>query len=428
MSLSIFPNYDTPSFGKIGGLSISKTIEQDGRFPPVTLSVKPLENVQKQSASGKLTSEGLIGSQLSVANVNLTRFLSYTFTSSVLIPVDSFSFEFVAPDGPPLYEQIKDGDLAVISANGVTIATGIIDTLEVETDAEQGERGFVQGRDLMAQLEDQDAVSMDSSPIWANSFTVINGVRKFLDNTRITSLVAKGSLPSSTYLLATEPGESKLAALQRFLEPLNCVAWMAADGALNIGKPDMSSEPRGALILSKSKRLSNVLSMRATRSATSIPNAMVPIWVGQETVVDRVPKEQVMMNAAERPSRLFKLGHRVPKSCVVSSPTAPDPQGLSDINAIKVGGSKLLEAYAKRELARRNVQELIVQAVVPGHYNEAGEPFVVDTIYFIEYDRGNVYEKMYLYQCDYELTEKGGQRTNLYFCKLGTIVSDVKAP
>lgn len=416
MSISIFPNYDTPNFGKIGGFSISKIIEGEGRFPPLTLQVKPLERAV-----------GGIRTQLGAASNTIDRFLSYNFSSSILIPVDTFQFEFVAPDGPPLYDSIKDGDIALISANDITIATGIIDVVEVETDADRGEHGYVQGRDLMSQLEDQDAVSMDSTPIWGNEFTVINGVRKLLDNTRITTVEPR-DVPSSTYLLATEPGESKLAALQRFLEPLNCIAWTGADGSLIVGKPNFAQQAKGALVLNKEKRVSNVLSMRATRGSTSISNAMVPIWVGQETVVDRVPKEQVLMNNAEGPSRLFKLGHRLPKSVVVSTPIATDPQGLSATNALKVGGGNILQAYAKRALARMNVNELIVQCVVPGHYNDNGEPFVTDTVYYIEYDRGRVAENMYLFQCDYQLTEKGGQRTNLYFCKLGTIVADVRAP
>lgn len=421
--ISLFSKFDTPKLSKIGGFSISKSIEDNGRFPPVSLSIKPLENISRNPKG-----DGVIGSALGVQNISIDRFISYNFSSSILIPVDTFTFEFVAPDGPALPDVIKDGDIAVISANGVTISTGIVDLSEVETNDDGGEKGIVSGRDLMSQLEDQDAISLDSTPIWANSFTVINGVRKLLDNTRITSILPKGEVPQSTYLLATEPGESKLAALQRFLEPLNCVAWMAADGTLLIGKPDMAQKPKGMLILSKSKRVSNVLSMRATRSSTSIPNAMVPVWVGQESVVDRVPTSQVLLNASEGPSRLFKLGHRVPKSVIVSTPIATDPQGLSSVNALKAGGANLLQSYAKRELARANVQELIVQAVVPGHFNDEGEPFVTDTIYYIEYDRGKVFENMYLYQCDYELTESGGQKTNLWFCKLGRIVADTRAP
>lgn len=415
MSVSIFPSTDLPEFGVLGENGLMKKLERDGRFPPVNLLIKPLE------ASG-----GILN-QLTAPGIALTRFLSYSYSSSILIPVDTFTFAFAAPDGPPVPEIIKEGDISVLTGNDVTLGTGIIDVVEVETDVSFGEKVTVTGRDLLSQLEDQDAISLDSSPIWANEFTVGNGVRRLLDNTRITQIELRDT-PQSTFLLATEPGESKLAALQRFLEPMNCLAWTGADGRLIIGKPNMAQEKRGDLYLLKEKRKTNVLSMSATRASTSIPNIMVPIWAGQETTVERVSKEQPLPNNAKGPARLFKLGHRTPKSVVVSIPNATDPQGLSSINALKAGGGNLLQAYAKRELARRNTAELIVQAVVPGHFNERGEPYMTDTVYYIEYDRGNVYQNMYLFQVDYQLTEDGGQRTNLFFCNLGAIVSDVRAP
>jgi prophage tail gpP-like protein len=397
-----------------GGL-LSK-LQKDGRFPPISLLIKPL------AAAG-----GSIADALGVSGVQINRFLSYSFASSILTPCDSFNFAFVAPDGPALDDVIKEGDLVVLMADDQTLATGILDTTETETDREFGEKGTLTGRDLMSQLEDQDAISMDSGTIWASKLSVEAGVRRLLDNTRITN-ISLNNAPSSSYLLATEPGESKLAALQRFLEPLNCIAWMGPDGTLNIGKPDMAQETSGRLVLNKARRQSNVLSMRATRASTSIPNVIVPIWAGQETTVDRVSKEQALMNGAAGPSRLFKLGHRVPKTVVVSTPQATDPQGLSSVNAITAGGGNLLQSYAKREMARRNVGELTVQAVVPGHFNESGDPYLVDTIYKIEYDRGNIDENMYLFHVEYTLSADAGQQTNLWFCRLGCIVADNAAP
>lgn len=399
----------------LGGGLLSR-LQKDGRFPPISLLIKPL------AAAG-----GSIADALGVSGVQISRFLSYSFSASILTPCDSFNFAFASPDGPSLADVINEGDLAVLMCDDQTLATGILDTTEIETDAEFGEKGTLNGRDLMSQLEDQDAISMDSGPIWASKLSVEAGVRRLLDNTRITN-VETNNVPSSTYLLATEPGESKLAALQRFLEPLNCIAWMGPDGTLNVGKPNMSQEASGRLVLNKAKRLSNVLSMKVTRASTNIPNVIVPIWAGQETTVDRITQEQALMNGAPGPSRLFKLGHRLPKTVVVSTPQATDPQGLSSINAISAGGGNLLQSYAKREMARRNVNELTVQAVVPGHLNENDDPYLIDTVYKIEYDRGNVDENMYLYQAEYQLSADGGQKTNLWFCRLGSIVADNTAP
>jgi prophage tail gpP-like protein len=419
VTTTVLPSLDSATnFSALGVQGLQRALEINGRMPPVTLYVRPLAG----GITGQLT-------QLIAPALKLDRFLSYNFSSSILVPVDSFSFSFVAPDGPPLDDVMKEGDLVTLAANDVPIATGVIDQTYVETENSWGEKGTINGRDLLGQLEDQDAINMDSSPIWGANLTIQGAVRKLLADTRITQIELRDA-PQAAYLLATEPGEKKLAALQRFLEPLNCISWMGPSGQLIIGKPNMSQSKAGRVFLLKGKRNSNVLSMGVTRSSATIPNAVVPIWSGQETTVDRVGKEQVLKNGAPGPARLFKLGHRVPATVVVSTPDATTAQGKAQLNALLVaaGGGNLLQAYAKREIARRNVQEIVVQAVVPGHYNDNGMPYMPDTVYHVEYDRGKVDENMYLYQVDYELTAENGQRSILHFCRLGTIVSDVRAP
>lgn len=407
MTRIVTPRTDLTQFSRQASGALMTQLQTTGRFPPVDIYVKPLD-----------------GS----APVALDRFLSYSFNSSILVPVDTFNFSFVAPDSSrPLYQLIKDGDIVVLAANNVLLSTGIVDQVDTEVDSDFGEKGSLNGRDLMSQLEDQDAISLDNKPIFANNFTVEGAVGKLIENTRINSIELRNA-PSAKYLLATEPGESKLAALQRFLEPLNCVSWMGASGQIIVGKPNFSQEISGRLFISKSERRSNVLSMKVVRSATNIPNIIVPIWSGQELVQDRTSESQRLENAAPGPSRLLKLGHRVPKGCVVSAPNATDAQGLSGVNQLKAGGANLLQAYAKREIARANVREIQVQAVVPGHFNESGAPWQIDTTYKIEFEQGDVNENMYLYQVEYQLSADGGQKTNLYFCRLGSIVSDVKAP
>ncbi len=421
--INLFPDLNAPKFSVVGESSLIRSMEKDGQLPPMTLTIKPLEGSFTAGAGPLQGAKSQLFSTGSVIN----RFLDYKFSSSILIPVDTFSFNFVAPDGPPLYESIKEGDIAVLAVNDINIATGLVDSVYTETDAEFGEKGSVNGRDLLSQIEDQDAISMDSTPIWGENVTVETGIRFLLDNTRITKIELRDT-PKSTYLLATEPGESKMAAIQRFLEPLNCLAWMSPTGTLIVGKPNFSQPPRGRLILSKSKRQANVMSMNVMRASTTIPNVIVPIWTGQETTTERISPEQALRNARPGPSRLLQLGHRLPKTVVVGVSNATDPQGLAEKNLINAGAGNLLQACAKREMSRKNIGEMVVQAVVPGHCNENGEPYVIDTVYHIEYDRGSVDEKMYLYQVEYDLTAAGGQRTNLFFCRLGCIVSDVNAP
>lgn len=411
------------AFGQFGENGLMKKLQSDGRMPPIQLIIKPLGG--SFDATNPLnTIKAIAGAD----DIALQSFLSYSFNSSIIIPVDTFSFSFVTPDGPALNQQIRCGDIVTLEANNKTIATGIIDITEVETEAIFGEKSTISGRDMMGQLEDQDAISLSNKPIWLNSTSIRNGVLSLIENTRIKKVVERDA-PGGSFLLATDAGESKLSALQRFLDPLNCIAWMGASGELIVGKPNFKQESSGRLVLSKKDRISNVLSMRVTRASTSIPNIIQPVWTGQELTVDRMPESQAVQNMAVEPSRLFKSGHKVPKTVVISNPKADDRISAAVLDSsLRAAGGNLLGYAALRELARANVNERIVQAVVPGHFNEDGEPYVVDTCYDIHYDRGDINgDKMYLYQVEYQMSEDRGQTTNLYFCNVGCIVAGVRA-
>lgn len=412
-------NQATGIFGENG---LMKKLEKDGRMPPINLIIKPLGG--SYDATNPLNSIKAIAGANDIA---IQSFLSYNFSSSIIIPVDTFSFSFVTPDGPSLDDQVKCGDIVTLEGNGKTIATGIVDITEVETEAIFGEKSTISGRDLLGQLEDQDAISLTNKPIWLNSTSIRNGVLSIIENTRIKKVVERDS-PGGSFLLASDAGESKLSTLQRFLDPLNCIAWMGANGELIVGKPNFKQPASGRIVLSKKDRISNVLSMRVTRASTSIPNIVQPIWTGQELTVDRMPERQAIHNMAPDPSRLYKSGHKVPKTVVISNPKADDRISATVLDSsLRASGGDFLGYAALREIARANINEIIVQAVVPGHFNEDGEPYAIDTCYDVHYDRGNVSEKMYLYQVEYQMSEDRGQITNLYFCRTGCIVAGVRS-
>jgi len=422
MTITINPQQIAASLGFPGSNSLLDTLAKSGRFPPVVLIVKPLQDPMDFSNPLQKFTVGVGGGELL-----LQSFLNYSFSSSILIPVDTFSFSFVTPDGPALNRQVRCGDLVTLEANGRTIATGIIDQTEVETDATTGEKSTISGRDLLGQLEDQDAISLYNKPIWLNSTSIRNGVMSLAENTRITQIIERDA-PGGSFLLGTDVGESKLSALQRFLDPLNCTFWMGPNGELIVGKPNFKQPISGRIVLSKKDRISNVISMNVIRAATSIPNIVLPIWTGQEETVDRIQEKSALQNMAIEPNRLFKSGHKVPKTVVVSNPIADDRISAPVVSSsLKAAGGDFLGNAALREIARANVNEIIVQAVVPGHFNDNGEPFQVDTCYDVVYDRGDVDEKMYLFQVDYHMDSERGQTTNLYFCRLGCIVAGVRA-
>lgn len=386
---------------------LSGKIEKGGRFPPVELRIKPL--------SGKPT-------------IHLKNFTEYSFQSSILVPVDSFSFSYAAPDDKNIFsDYFQEGDIVQLYADEQELACGIVDQIDVEVGPEFGEKVSIHGRDLMGQLEDQDAVNLDSTMIFGKKMTVQAVFQKLCANTRIVKLRTQNA-PADAWLFATEPQQSKLSALTTFLESLNCIAWMDPDGTMVIGKPDMSQSSLGRFIVDRPNRYSNCMGMKASFAASTIPNIMVPVWQGQENVQSRVAPQQRLENAASGPARLLGLGHRLAKTVVVSNPEGDGPQAFGNLNKFLAGGSTQLQAYAKRDMARRNVNEMLVEVKMAGHYDRNGNPFQVDRVYDILYSkalRQNI--SMYLYGVKYTLNETEGQRTVLSFCKTGTIVADVGA-
>ena len=386
--------------------ALGKYLDKNGRYPQVQLQIQPIDPSRK--------------------TIMLSQFEEYSFQNSVIVPVDSFSFTARNPTLPgSLYSFIQDGDIAVLYANGQPVATGLIDSVNIGTDADGGETVKIQGRTLICQLEDQNAVNDVDDPIWGNSMLPADVINALILSTRINFYRLQQAPSSTAMLFATEPGESKLSALTRYLEPLNCLAWMDPDGTVVVGRPDMGSAPLGTFIMDRANRMANCLSMQANYASTQIPNVIVPVWTGQESTQSRIAPEQRIINMAAGPARLFKFKHRVPKAVVVSSPNGADPQSLSQANQLTLaGGANYLQAYAQREIARANVNEIGVQVNIQGHYNSNLQPILADTCYNINYPRASLNEKMYLHTVGYTLTMQG-QRTSLNFCRCGSIVAGV---
>lgn len=385
---------------------LSDYLEKNGRFPEVTLSIHPLDKDR---------------SVFSIRN-----FLSYSFDSSILIPVDTFSFTMASPGSDFTFLDIcKEGDSVSLSANGATLAIGTIDVIEVETTKDQGEIVTIHGRDFLGQWEDQNVVDIFGAPLYANSVGIEAVVSKLKNNTKVKGPALK-NVSSVSGFLSSDLGESKIACFQRFCESLNIIFWMSPDGVLNVGKPSMDASPSGDIFIDRNRKQSNVLSIKATYASTQIPNYMAAIYAGQEGVQDRISKKQIIKNPAEGPSRLRNSNYPVIKANVCSYPTGSDPVSITSLNVTKAYKTDYIYASALRDIARANVNELIIQANVAGHYNDNLEPFSPDTVYNVKYPRANVEEKMYLFHVQYSLSEQG-QRTSLYFTKLGTIVSGAPA-
>jgi len=394
---------------------LTKKLDSDGRLAPVKLEVFPLD------ATGFNRGRPF----------TIERFTSYSFSSSILVPVDTFSFSFrpeppTQADRSTFYDRIvREGDTVQLTVDGEAIATGYIDARDTDTDVDTGVTLQLQGRDLMGFLEDNDAVNPDATILWANTANINDVLPALLRNTRIRGFETRNIDRNVKSLFATNPGESKLAALQRFLDPLNAIAWMTGGGKLVCGKPSFDGASQGTLGVRSFDRVSNVLKMRAHRASGQIPNAVLSIWTGNETVQTVISKKQMKLNAADGPSRLYKAGHRIYRTLATSAPDANDTKsGLTEVQRLISQGANYLDSLAAREIARENINELIVTCTVVGHLNANGDPFAPDQCYDIVHDADGIDEKMYLFGVEYGLSEDSGQVTHLSFCRLNTIVAE----
>ncbi len=385
----------------------SRQLDQQGRLPAVKLEVQPLE--------GK--------------PYTIERFISYNFNSNILIPVDTFTFTF--KPAPPKSERetydklIKEGDLVQLTVAGKAISTGYVDSISIDTD-NNGSRMTVFGRDLMGMLEDNDAVNPDATIMYAGSANILEVISVILKGCRIRNAQYRNVASDVHSLFATYPGESKLAALQRFMDPLNAIAWMSAGGEIIIGKPSFDAPPSGTIGIRQmgTRRMSNVLSMRVMRAAGQIPNAVAAVWQGLEGLQSGFTKNTFTYNQAEGPSRLFKAGHKIYRCLPTGRPEGGDSKdGLTEAQRIIAQGGNYLDSLEAREIARSNVAELTVSATVSGHMNDNDEPYSADQTYDVVHDAAGISKKMYLSGVDYSLTEDAGQITSLTFINLNTIVA-----
>lgn len=385
-----------------------KELDKNGRFPAVEVLVQRIDKTKRSRASQDSDSVSL-----------LKNFVSYSLSSSMLIPVDSFSFSFkpeFEDKDATMDDLVREGDIVVVSVNGKTMMTGVVDAVGLSQGAEEVVSFY--GRDMLGMFESQDAVSADMGPVFATTMTFQDVFNKLKIGTRSDTLRLQGVSKTTKGLFSTQPGESKLAALMRFIEPFNALVWTDPDGTIVIGRPS-NQDDGDKFFADKKNRTSNVLDFETNRAAGRIPNGVLGVWSGAAQAVG-VYITSVTNNPAERPDALRKAGHKITKSIVVSVPDPKSPEGLSDLNGLTQGN--YVDNMIARMIARENVQEIDVRVVVPGHTNEKLAPYSADRVCHIYNDLVPLDEAMYCYQVEWSFSEGTGQTTGLHFCRRNTIV------
>lgn len=350
-------------------------------------------------------------------------FTSYNFDRNILVPASAFRFTAPGVD-KALRLAIRSCDMATIWAvapdgSKQPIGTGIIDETDTHITPTSVEY-LLTGRDMLGQMVDNTAIDASNKIIVIENATVQTILTSLIANTRIPPRFYLQQTPNGKFLFQTNPGETKINALQRYMEFTNCVVWTNPQGQIVLGKPDFTQNSSGTLkIYSSDPSNNNCLEGRVRRNT----NHAIRQIVTQLQALNLVnPTPYTMKN---NDPDMVKVAGALGGRSVYQTFTYGE--GNDAVNQLKFVGTQggspgaIGSQMSARMLARENMSILDIEVVVRGHMNENGFAYNIDQVYNVQIEDENVSEDMYVYGCSYELTIEHGMLTRLHLCRIGTI-------
>jgi prophage tail gpP-like protein len=356
-------------------------------------------------------------------------FNSYNFNRSVLTPASSFRFTAPGVDKSQR-NAIRSGDntfLWITNAQGIKlpVATGIID--ETDTHVRPNAVEYVlTGRDLLSQFVDNAAVDAQNAINNVATINLENLLQILLRNTRLPQGYIKSQLPNGSVLFNTNPGETKINTIDRYLEFTNCLIWCAPNGQVIIGKPNFTQKVSGSLILNSSDETqNNVVEARVQRNLNTAIRQIVTqlstngqVAAGKYTVLNAAFSE----NADTQARATSLVGRSVYRTYSYGSGTDVINQ-ITQVGNSNADPQNIGNALSLREIAQENIKVLNIEIIVPSHVNEQGNIYNVDQMYTVQIEDEDVNEDMYVYDITYELTLDHGLITRMKLCRRGAIVA-----
>lgn len=357
-------------------------------------------------------------------------FNSYSFDRNMMTPASAF--RFTAP-GVEKAERmaIRSGDLASIFAidargNKIPIGTGIIDETDTHGTASSIEY-VLSGRDLIGQLVDNAAVDASNRILNTKDLTLVQIAYMLRQGTRLPEAIKFQGVPNAKILTQTNPGETKINTLQRYLELVNCLVWSSRDGSMVIGKANFTgTNNAGNLIASSSSpSLNNVMDFRVKRN---VNQAIRRIITQLQTLGQVHAAPNTLINGDDEVLDVLAVDSRVGRSVYE---TFTYGEGSEAANQIQLVGNQnaspnyLGAVHSRRKVAKENVNILQVDCVVEGHFDSDGNVYDVDRIYDVRIEDEDLAIPMYCYAVTYNMTMQMGMTTNLKLCKVGnTLTAD----
>ena len=353
---------------------------------------------------------------------SIKTFDSYSFERNLLNP--GAPFRLTAPGiDKALRLSVRSGDtiqLFITNRMGtqIPIGTGFVDETDCHITPNRMEY-VITGRDTLGQLIDNAAVDKNNKIINIANLTLSQIFTTLIANTRIPQQPIFQQADSGNMLFQTSVGETKMNALQRYMEYSNALVWTLPHGQVVIGKPNFVQQASGVITIDQNA--TNVLDCRVRRNI----NNAIRIIVNQMQNGDQIdPSSYTVMNGDADVQKGIPsgVGRSVYRMFSFS-------EGFNSVNFftqvanIPTPVNTLGAAYSYREIARENVQVLDVEVTFQGHLNSNGVVYDIDQVYTCNIPDENVSEDLYCYAVTHELTLDHGMITKLKLCKLGTIVA-----
>ena len=157
--------------------------------------------------------------------------------------------------------------LPIFDSSYLPLAMGFVDETDTHVTPQSIEY-VLSGRDTIGRLVDNAVVDANNAIINTKQVTLETILKVLLKNTGMPQqYVLSGSVPNSPMLFQTNPGETKISALQRYLEFSNCLIWSDAFGRAVMGKPNFSQASSGTLAISSTETSrNNLLEARVRRN------------------------------------------------------------------------------------------------------------------------------------------------------------------
>lgn len=184
---------------------------------------------------------------------------SYEIDSDLLVPADAWHVTLGMTDGrmPP---DVAAGAPVVVKIGGETVMTGRVD--EISHQVSKASHTFtMSGRDQASVLVDC------SAPVFVARMASLNEiVAKIVRALGITKIRIDADATRTREKINIEPGDSAWDTLAHAAEANGLWPWFEPDGTLVIGGPDYSAPAVATLVLRKSGKGNNVLSLAKQES------------------------------------------------------------------------------------------------------------------------------------------------------------------